>query len=85
MSSPPSLGGNLQRGQPCAPSQRAAGPHHPLFKERGADRPCLALKLLLPHPAKTEYKLTARAVASRKGPLLTGVVDATKVACLPNQ
>ena len=69
---------------PALPHSTLHGRITLLYKGKGADRAAPAsyrpITLL-----NTDYKLAARAIASRMGPLLSQVVDATQTAFLPDR
>ena len=71
-------------GSPALPHSTVHGRITLLYKGKGADRSAPAsyrpITLL-----NTDYKLAARAVASRMGPLLSHVVDSTQTAFLPDR
>jgi hypothetical protein len=80
------LAGMLQKafsGGEGAAATADAGVYHPLVQGKGADRESPAsyrpITLL-----NTDYKLAARAIASRIGPLRNQVVDATRQASCPS-
>ena len=69
---------------PALPASLLQGRITLLYKGKGADRESPAsyrpITLL-----NTDYKLAARALASRLGPLLNHVVDATQTGFLPKR